>query len=70
MVDPSGARPNILINDNVTKNKIILPRDLNNRLGSYKCNVQATLDHYGHSMNCGRYPVSFNCCEKQILQRY
>ena len=52
------------INNNITKNKSLIPLDLNIILGPFKFTLQATVDHHGQSMNSGHYTASINCCGK------
>ena len=54
----------------VTKNRSLLPLDVNIMLGPYKFNLQATVDHYTNSMYCGHYTSSVNCCGKNILLQW
>ena len=35
-------------------------------LDPYRFNLHTTLGHHGHSINCGHYTASINCCEKII----
>ena len=35
-------------------------------LDPYIFNLHTTLGHHGHSINCGHYTASINCCEKII----
>ena len=47
-----------------TKNKSLIPLDLNIIIGSYKFSLQPTIDHHGNSIHCGHYTASVNCCGK------
>ena len=54
------------INDDDSKNRSLIPLDLNImvHVGPYKFNRQATANHQGRFMTCGRYTVSTNLCGK------
>ena len=54
------------INNKITKNRGLILLDLNMMLGPYKFNMGPTVNHHGHSMNCGHYTTSINCCGKKI----
>ena len=52
----------ICLNNTITKNKSIIPLDLNITLGPYKFSLLATVDQHGNSLNSGHYTASVNCC--------
>ena len=49
------------INDIITKNKSLIPLDLDIILGPYKFSLQATIYHPENFIHCGRYTASVNC---------
>ena len=51
---------------NITKNRSIIPMNL---LGPYRFNLQTTVGHHRHSMNCGHY-TSIIVVENILCQRY
>ena len=55
------------MNINVTKNRIII---LMNLLGPYRFNLQTTVGHHWHSMNCGHYTASIIVVEIILCQLY
>ena len=57
------------INDNVTKDRCLIPMDTTVRLGPLKFSLQATIDHHGPSIDSGHYTASINCCKNILLQR-
>ena len=50
------------INDNDTKYRSIILKDINIILGPFKLNLKETVNHYGYSMHCGQYTTHVNCC--------
>ena len=58
---------NRYINNNITKNRSIIPFDLNIIQGSEKFSLQPTTNHHGNSIHCGHYTASVNCCGKHSI---
>ena len=56
------------INNNVTKDRSLIPMDTTVRFGPLKLSLQTTIDHHGPSVHSGQYTESINCC-KILLQR-
>ena len=52
------------INNNVTKDRCLIPMDTTVRLGPLKFSLQATIDHHGPSIHSGHYTASINCWKK------
>ena len=53
-------------NNRITKNKGRMALDLYIKLGPNKFSLQASVEHYGYSMNSGHYTASINCCGKKF----
>ena len=57
------------INNNVTKDKCLIPMDATVRLGPLKFSLRATIDHHGPSIHSGLYTAYISCCKNILLQR-
>ena len=55
------------INNNITKDRCPIPMDTTVRLGPLKFSLQATIDHYGPTIDSGHYTASINCCKKHSI---
>ena len=51
------------INNNFTKDRCSVPRDMTVVLGLHKFSLQATIDHHQPYMYSGHYTASINCCK-------
>ena len=54
------------ISYSVTKNRSLIPLDLNIMLVPYKLDLQATADYHRYCMHCGHYTASVICYGKTI----
>ena len=54
------------ISYSVTKNRSLIPLDLNIMLVPYKLDLQATADYHRYCMHCGHYTASVVCYGKTI----
>ena len=55
------------LNNNITKDRCLIPLNTTVMLGPLKFNLQATIDHHVPSIDSGHYTASINCCKKNIL---
>ena len=55
------------INNNFTKDRCSIPKDMTVVLGLHKFSLHATIDHHGRSMYSGHFTASINCCKKHSI---